>query len=313
MQSNFHDPLPVETTARAQKRVTFDDLIRLPVIAFYEAAFRKGTGVPLKVVPPGVPTQRLCLGADENAFCSLVACTPAGCAACLETQVHAQHSVARKLATQQISCFAGLTEVAVPVMIGEWHVATLMSGQVFRREPTERDFTMVAKMVGSGMSDDWLRQAHKTYFATPVVTADRFQAIVELLNVFAQYLADFAGRHTIACSTEEPAAVTSAKQFVQAHINEPITLAQVVQNAGVSRFYFCKIFKKATGMTLTEYVARVRVEKAKALLVDPSLRITEVLYSAGFGSVPQFNSMFKRYAGMAPSEYRATLRTPARS
>ncbi len=313
MQSNIHDRLPVELANRSPKRVTFDDLIRLPVIEFYEAAFRKGTGVPLKVVPPGEPKQRLCLGTDENPFCALVAHSPAGCAACLETQVHAQRSVARKFTAQQISCFAGLTEVAVPVMIGEWHVATLMSGQVLRREPTERDFTMVAKMVGVGMGDDWLKQARKAYFETPVVTADRFQAIIELLNVFAQYLADFAGRHTIACSAEEPAAVTSAKQFVQAHVNEPITLAQVVQNARVSRFYFCKMFKKATGMTLTEYVARVRVEKAKTLLVDPSLRITEVLYSAGFGSVPQFNSVFKRYAGMAPSEYRATLRTPVQS
>jgi AraC-like DNA-binding protein/ligand-binding sensor protein len=269
--------------------------------------------VPLKVVPPDEPKQRVSLGASENAFCALVARTPAGCAACLETQVRAQRSAARKPTAQQISCFAGLTDVAVPVMIGEWHVATLMSGQIFRREPTERDFTMVARMVGSGMSDDWLRQARKAYFETPVATADRFQAIVQLLNVFAQYLADFAGRHTIACSTEEPAAVTNAKQFVQAHVKEPITLAEVVQNARVSRFYFCKMFKKATGMTLTEYVARVRVEKAKALLVDPSLRITEVLYSAGFGSVPQFNSVFKRYAGMAPTEYRATLRTPSQS
>ncbi|MBU6402667.1 MAG: helix-turn-helix transcriptional regulator, partial [Verrucomicrobia bacterium] len=77
----------------------------------------------------------------------------------------------------------------------------------------------------------------------------------------------------------------------------------------VSRFYFCKLFKKATGMTLTEYVARVRIEKAKTLLVDPSLRISEVVFAAGFGSIPRFNSVFKRYVGMPPTEYRAALRS----
>jgi AraC-like DNA-binding protein len=76
----------------------------------------------------------------------------------------------------------------------------------------------------------------------------------------------------------------------------------------VSRFYFCKLFKKATGMTLTEYVSRVRVEKAKELLVDPALRVSEVVYAAGFGSIPRFNSVFKRYVGMPPTEYRASLK-----
>jgi AraC-like DNA-binding protein len=239
-----------------------------------------------------------------------VASAPAGCVACLETEARAQTSAAKKLVPHQIHCYAGLTVVAVPVVSGGNHVATLMSGQVFRREPTQRDFNMVVKMLGGGLTGDWEKKARKAYFETPVITADRFQAIVQLLNVFAQYLADFATRHAIACSEAEPNAVASAKQFVQSHVEEPITLAQVVQHVHVSRFYFCKLFKKATGMTLTEYVSRVRVEKAKTLLVDPSLRISEVVYAAGFGSIPRFNSVFKRYVGMPPTEYRATLRTP---
>ena len=60
-------------------------------------------------------------------------------------------------------------------------------------------------------------------------------------------------------------------------------------------------------MTLTEYVARVRVDKAKALLVNSSARVTEVVYAAGFGSIPRFNSVFKRCVGMPPTEYRETL------
>jgi AraC-like DNA-binding protein/ligand-binding sensor protein len=304
-------PLPICAIGSEVNPLAFDDLMRLPVIGFYEAAFRKATGVPLKVVPPGEPKQRLGLGASENAFCTLVAGTPAGCAACLETQVRVVRSAARKLVAQQISCFAGLTEVAVPVMIGGRHAATLMSGQVLRREPTERDFLMVAQMIKGGANGDWQKKARQTYFETPVVTADRFEAIVQLLNVFAQYLADYAERHTIASGADEPAAVANAKRFVQAHADEPIILAQVVEHVGVSRFYFCKLFKKATGMTLTEYVGRVRVEKAKTLLVDPSLRISEVVYAAGFGSIPNFNSVFKRHVGMAPSEYRQTLRSPS--
>jgi AraC-like DNA-binding protein/ligand-binding sensor protein len=292
--------------------LAFNDLIRLPVIAFYEAAFAKATGVPLKVVPPGEPDRRLCFGLQENAFCALVTGTPTGCAACREAQGRLQRAVARSLNPQQISCFAGLTDVAVPVLVGGRQIATLMSGQVFRREPTERDFRLITAMIIDRPDGDWERRARAAYFATPVVTADRFQAIIQLLNVFAQYLADFAGRQIMANAQVEPAAVTRAKQFVQDHVDESINLGQVVEQVGVSRFYFCKLFKKATGMTLTEYVTRVRIEKAKTLLVDPSLRISEIVFAAGFGSIPRFNSVFKQHVGMPPTEYRLTLRAPLR-
>jgi AraC-like DNA-binding protein/ligand-binding sensor protein len=286
----------------------FDDLVRLPVIQFYEDAFRKATGVPLKVVPPDEPKRRRSFGVEENAFCALAAGSPEGCAACLEAQARVQRGVARNRGPQQINCFAGLTDVALPIMVDGRHVATLMSGQVFRREPTERDFAMVMKMLAAGQGREWEARLRKSYFDTPVVTADRFEAIIQLLNVFTQYLADFAGRLAIASSVTEPTAVTSAKQFIQAHAEEPITLAQVVAHVRVSRFYFCKLFKRATGMTLTEYITRLRLEKAKTLLVDPSLRISEIVFAAGFGSIPQFNSVFKRYTGMPPTDYRAALR-----
>jgi AraC-like DNA-binding protein/ligand-binding sensor protein len=289
--------------------VTYNDLARLPIVQYYEAAFRKATGVTLKLVPPAEHNRRIMLEASGNPFCAMVRRTSGGCDACLETHMRVQRNVARRMVAHQVYCFVGLTVVGVPVVIAGQHVATLMSGQVFRREPTQRDFSLVTKMIGSGLNGDWERKARRAYFDTPVVTAERFQAIVQLLNFYARYLADYASRFAIASMPTEPKPVASAKEFVQAHVEQPITLAQVVEHARVSRFYFCKLFKKATGMTLTEYVTRVRVEKAKTLLVDPTTRISEVVYAAGFGSIPRFNSVFKRYVGMAPTQYRVMLRT----
>ncbi len=292
------------------KQVVFDDLANLPVVKYYETAFRKATGVSLKVVPPYDPEREFSPGPSGNPFCSLVSRTPAGCEACLQDERRVQLKAARKLSPQQIHCFAGLTVVAVPVVIGGRHVASLLSGQVLRREPTQRDFTMVVGMLRGGPNGAWEKKARRAYFETPVVSVGRFQAIIKLLNVFAQYLADFANRFVIASSDEEPLVVVSAKEFVHSHVEESIMLVQVAQHVHVSPFHFCKLFKKTTGMTLTEYVTRVRLEKAKTLLVDPSLRISEVVYAAGFGSIPRFNSVFKQYVGMPPTQYRATLRSP---
>lgn len=289
------------------KPLAYEDLARLPVVSFYESAFRKATGVSLKVIAPDCDPQQD-IRPRGNAFCEQIANTPGGCAACQEAEQRAQRGAALKLTTRQIYCYAGLTVVAAPVIVSGHHTATLLSGQIFRREPTERDFQMVLQMIGEGLNADWIKKARKAYFETPVLTAERFQAAVQLLEVFAQYLADVASRQAIACAETDPKPVSSAKEFIQAHVEESITLDQVVKHVNVSRFYFCKLFKKATGLTLTEYVARVRIEKAKALLSDPNSRISEVVFASGFGSIPRFNTVFKRHVGMPPTEYRATLR-----
>jgi AraC-like DNA-binding protein/ligand-binding sensor protein len=284
-------------------------LLALPSVESYQAAFRGATGVSLKAVPPRGSGAGSRLGFAQNGFCALLAGAPGGCGPCGEAEACAHQSAARKLLPQQLNCFAGLTVSAMPVLAGGCHVATLLGGQVFRREPTERDFLLVMKMAGRERDGRWQEQARRAYFQTPVLPVDRFQAVMHMMELFAHFLGSVAGKQLIATSASEPHPVAKAKEYVQAHAEEPITHAQVVQHVHMSRFYFCKLFKKATGMTLTEYVARVRVEKAKALLADPTLRISEVVFAAGFGSIPQFNLVFKRHVGKAPTDYRAELRT----
>ncbi|HTL58186.1 MAG TPA: PocR ligand-binding domain-containing protein [Candidatus Limnocylindrales bacterium] len=291
------------------KPLAFEDLARLPLVSFYEGAFRRATGVTLKVVPAQGNWQGRQFGCQDNLFCRLMACDPTTSGICLETEERARQNAARKLSTHQLYCHAGLTVVATPVIVGGHHIATLLSGQIFRREPTERDFQMIIARLGNGVTQDWIKKARKAYFETAVLTAERFQAAVQLLEVFAQYLADSAGRLALAGLKVDPPPVASAKEFVQAHVEETISLEQVVEHVHVSRFYFCKLFKKVTGLTLTEYIARARVEKAKALLSDPSRRISEIVFASGFGSIPRFNSVFKRHVGMPPSEYRELLRS----
>jgi len=296
------------------KDLTFEELSGLPLIKQYEKAFRKATGVSLQLLPPDEKKRRANLRQSENPFCAFVASTPAGCEACLETQHRIEKSTATELVAQQVYCFAGLTDIAIPVVIGGRHVATLLSGQIFRREPTRRDFETMMKNLGDFRDKEWESMARKSYFETPVVSQDTLDAVIQLLTVFAQHLADDIGRHMVAARPDlEPTVVSGAKKYVETHSQEPLTLDQVLGHVHASRFHFCKIFKKTTGITFTEYVARVRVEKAKALLMDPALRVSEIVFTSGFGSIPQFNSVFKRIVGKSPTEYRSRLEGSSQS
>jgi AraC-like DNA-binding protein len=74
-----------------------------------------------------------------------------------------------------------------------------------------------------------------------------------------------------------------------------------------SSFYFCKLFKKATGLNFTDYVSRVRIEKAKNLLLNPNLRISEIAFEVGFQSLTHFNRVFKKIIGQSPTQYRGQV------
>jgi AraC-like DNA-binding protein len=83
-----------------------------------------------------------------------------------------------------------------------------------------------------------------------------------------------------------------------------MSLGQVAKAMNTSTFYFCKLFKKVTGINFTDYVSRVRIEKAKNLLLNPNLRVSEIAYDVGFQSLTHFNRVFKRILGQSPTEYR---------
>ena len=262
----------------------------------------------VRLVSGGAGASHTARGRPDNPFCALVAQTPGGAQACLRFQAAVEGHLAHKLAPHQARCFAGLTDVAVPVVVGGEHVATLLGGQVFRQKPTQEDFARVAKLLAAWGGDTDLRQLESTYFQTRTVSDQEFHAMVGLLRIFAQELADHANRWMIAERSAEPPGVKSAKLFVQAHVGDRLTMHEVAEHVHLSSWHFCKLFKKATGVHFTEYVRRVRVEKAKELLLNPHARITEVAFASGFQSVPHFNRVFKRCAGVTPTKYRAAQR-----
>ncbi|MCW5548631.1 MAG: helix-turn-helix transcriptional regulator, partial [Opitutaceae bacterium] len=104
-----------------------------------------------------------------------------------------------------------------------------------------------------------------------------------------------------------------ARIYIAEHQGDELSLQSVAKAVNMSAFYFCKTFKKATGMTFTDYLARVRVEKVRNLLLNPHKRVSEAAYEAGFQSLSQFNRVFRRIAGESPTTYRDRLHAGAKA
>lgn len=106
----------------------------------------------------------------------------------------------------------------------------------------------------------------------------------------------------------EPVRIWKARNFIEAHASEELSLGKVAGAVNTSRNYFSEKFKQATGMNYVKYVARTRFEKAAALLREADLRVSEIAFATGFQSLSQFNRTFKKFAGKSPTEYRTAAR-----
>ncbi|CAH0117885.1 MULTISPECIES: response regulator [unclassified Paenibacillus] len=95
--------------------------------------------------------------------------------------------------------------------------------------------------------------------------------------------------------------------YLERHYDEDISLQEVASIVHMSEGHFCRQFKKQTGLNFVEYLTKIRVEKAKPLLADLSLKIYEVSERVGYQDSRYFSQIFRKVTGETPTEFRKQL------
>src|ERR1041385_2755716 len=98
---------------------------------------------------------------------------------------------------------------------------------------------------------------------------------------FADQLSTLINQIVVERHYAEPPLVQEAREYIEKHKRERLTLPAVAQAAGTSVFHFCKVFRKSTGLKFTDHVARVRLEDARTQLLNPNRRVSEIAYDVG--------------------------------
>lgn len=305
MDSASLEPAGVADGNGTANRALIEVMVNSKVYQEYERAFTETTGLPVALQP--VETWQLPHHGrrKENAFCALLARKSRSCSACL--QVQEQLCQSSSLEAQTTTCPVGLCDTAVPVRLGDRLVGYLHTGQVFRRKPTGAQFERAAKLTGEWGVDARRETLKKAYFSGKVVPPRQHEAVVKLLTIFAQHLSLLSNQITVQQKSAEPPVITRAREYILEHRSEELSLGQVAKAVNTSTFYFCKLFRKVTGINYTDYLSRVRIEKAKNLLLNPNLRVSEIAFEVGFQSLTHFNRIFKKILGQPPTKYRAQL------
>lgn len=101
--------------------------------------------------------------------------------------------------------------------------------------------------------------------------------------------------------------VKNAVSYIEANYKQKLTLSEVAEKVYVSQWHLSKLLNKQTGQSFSEILNGVRLEHAKMLLRDPSLRIGDVSEQVGFMDLAHFSRVFKKQEGVSANEYRNTV------
>ncbi len=100
-----------------------------------------------------------------------------------------------------------------------------------------------------------------------------------------------------------PYKLRQAIDYIQAHLAEDLFLDAMATEIGISRFYFCRLFKKSTGITPYQYLIKCRIDRAKVLLMQRKLSIADIAQEIGFSNQSNFTKHFKRLVGVTPKKF----------
>lgn len=102
--------------------------------------------------------------------------------------------------------------------------------------------------------------------------------------------------------------VDKISYYINQNYNKNITLVKVANYVGFSSFYLSKLIKQNLDINYTTYLTLIRINKAKELLEQGELTVSEVAYDVGFSEPKYFSNVFKKTVGMSPSNYKKSVK-----
>jgi AraC-like DNA-binding protein/ligand-binding sensor protein len=273
------------------------------IVRRQQVAFGCATGLPLTLLPAsgdGKPGTAL-----PSLFCIDGCMGPGSGELCQQRLLAAERRAVDTSHAVHCQCPAGLIKLVAPVMIGGRHVGNLVVGPFALGTLDAVQLRRLKGQLKKWGLESRVTSLRASWDASPALSAKKLRAVETLLDMFAQYLAECGQRLLL----EEAGQRSPLLQKLEAHFadqgDRTATVRELANRLHISPCYFCKLFKKQTGLTFTEYRTRLRIEAAKRLLLNRHLRVSEVAFEAGFDSIPYFNRAFRRLMGCSPSEFRA--------
>lgn len=287
--------------------LNWQELIALPAFAEFYRLIRRLFGINIALISPDAHYGRMLgPGRETNPFCRAVQACEGGLARCQACDAEHARLAKRNQQPLRYTCHAGLTEFIIPIVVDNDVIALLQCGQVLERAPGLGDWKPVRQRL------NWVtgrtRNLAIAFRRTKVLSAATQEDLVSLLKLIAHHAATAHARKLQLELRHQDRIVSRTLTYLRQHFREKLSLTQVSIAVGASTRNLTRLLRVCTGATLVEHLHRLRIAYACELLTQTNAKIAAVVLASGFGSVQQFDRVFRQRTGRTPAEWRAKVR-----
>jgi Response regulator containing CheY-like receiver domain and AraC-type DNA-binding domain len=108
-------------------------------------------------------------------------------------------------------------------------------------------------------------------------------------------------------STDKKDIILQIRQYLEENFQDDIKLSDLSKQFNINMYYLSQLFKDKTGQNYSDYLSRLRVNYAKALLIKTDMKVYEVCAAVGYSDSTYFAKLFERIVGCTPTEYRKSI------
>ncbi|MDO4618074.1 MAG: PocR ligand-binding domain-containing protein [Clostridia bacterium] len=229
---------------------------------------------------------------NEPKYCGYV--HDIGCGGkCGESDLVILKKCKKTLKPEMHICHAGLVDIAVPIVKGDMLMGFMIMGQMKRDIP----FSEIKGEAGFPNADmEKLEEYYKYLYVYDDNSVKSIQSLAVMLTAYIM------SENMISQELNE--ALEEIIAFIKDNMSEEITVSSLSKKFGFSKNTLYRLFEGQLGMPVNEYIIKTKIDSAKEMLGDKTLRIREISERLGIENYSYFAKIFKSKTGITPSEYR---------
>ena len=207
---------------------------------------------------------------------------------------------------QIYTCYAGLVDIVVPLFSGNGvYLGCLTSGQFHIKDqpgPGRETFRKLAEKTGL---DEQQLINHSSH--TVELTTTQMEGLIDYLQLMGALVVSTHHNLMYMESVNTPDKIQLIRNYIHENYSKPLTVESVAKKFFFTANYFSRMFHQTLGVGFNVYLSCFRVDKAKEMLRETDLAVGEVAFLCGFGSLSQFNRVFRNISGCSPREFRKKI------
>lgn len=326
----------------ARREFNMQSVLDIPLWEKIQDHLAKLTGTAIICIDyKGTPVTKHSCRTD---FCSVIRENPISRKRCYRCDALAGLEAVRLEKPYIYLCHCGIVDVAVPVMVGDRYLGSVMFGQVRLPNNEKEKAVRLVNEISSFQAEEEHARADllKMYESLPEMEYDRIVEVAQLISSVVEYLVhkavvsqnkeqtfrwmyELTGESSPAREIQpvpEPveaktgikaaekhsvpmsSPVYPAIEYIHNHPGEKISMKEMALLCRVSESHFSRSFSKDVGENFVSYVNRRKVEQAKTLLRETNKTVSQIASELGYADTSNFITIFKRFEGTTPQVYR---------